>query len=364
MSVKNEHSRSFDHLLTHAPPSFNDGHYDMVPKRQRSNSVSGRLRSASDLEERGLIDRYQKGVLKDLIISGDEQLQRALDQYENGDPSELESLMAKGVFNRKGSMDLLEELDMDCLNVGPLGKSPATGPMHPQQGHSHPQQLDLDEIPFEASFGDDDIGGGGFNDPLGHRGDQPGQQRHPSFEAFGNNLGGQRAGGCGGSFDGSGLGIGGGQMGMGGMDGSHGLANPFGFPDDILGKGKDGSGSPQFPSRMGDASVSSIGLGGHHHHHHHHHNHSHHHHHSNHHHHLDDMAGLDGLPQQQYIGSYSPEARRQRIDRFIEKRKRRVWTKKVKYDVRKNFADSRLRVKGRFVKKEDEELLRELIGMT
>ena len=50
--------------------------------------------------------------------------------------------------------------------------------------------------------------------------------------------------------------------------------------------------------------------------------------------------------------------------RFIEKRKRRVWTKKVKYDVRKNFADSRLRVKGRFVKKEDEELLRELIGMT
>lgn len=37
-----------------------------------------------------------------------------------------------------------------------------------------------------------------------------------------------------------------------------------------------------------------------------------------------------------------------------------MWTKKVKYDVRKNFADSRLRVKGRFVKKEDEELMREL----
>jgi len=50
--------------------------------------------------------------------------------------------------------------------------------------------------------------------------------------------------------------------------------------------------------------------------------------------------------------------------RFLEKRNRRVWTKKVKYDVRKNFADSRLRVKGRFVKKEDEELLRDLIGMT
>ena len=34
----------------------------------------------------------------------------------------------------------------------------------------------------------------------------------------------------------------------------------------------------------------------------------------------------------------------------------------MKYDVRKNFADSRLRVKGRFVKKEDEELLRELMS--
>ena len=36
-----------------------------------------------------------------------------------------------------------------------------------------------------------------------------------------------------------------------------------------------------------------------------------------------------------------------RIEKFIEKRGRRVWTKKVKYDVRKNFADSRLRVKVR-----------------
>ena len=31
----------------------------------------------------------------------------------------------------------------------------------------------------------------------------------------------------------------------------------------------------------------------------------------------------------------------------IQKRKNRVWTKKVKYDVRKNFADSRVRVKVR-----------------
>jgi hypothetical protein len=34
----------------------------------------------------------------------------------------------------------------------------------------------------------------------------------------------------------------------------------------------------------------------------------------------------------------------------------------MQYDVRKNFADSRLRVKGRFVKKEDEELMRDVPG--
>lgn len=65
-----------------------------------------------------------------------------------------------------------------------------------------------------------------------------------------------------------------------------------------------------------------------------------------------------------WIGSYSPDSRKMRIDRFLSKRTQRVWTKSVKYDVRKNFADSRLRVKGRFVKKEDELLMRELMSLT
>lgn len=56
-----------------------------------------------------------------------------------------------------------------------------------------------------------------------------------------------------------------------------------------------------------------------------------------------------------FVGIYSPEDRKSRIMRFLEKRKRRMWTKKVKYDVRKNFADSRVRVKGRFVKKQEED---------
>lgn len=57
------------------------------------------------------------------------------------------------------------------------------------------------------------------------------------------------------------------------------------------------------------------------------------------------------------IGIYGPEERKARITRFLEKRRNRVWAKKVKYDVRKNFADSRVRIKGRFVKKEDEAAL-------
>lgn len=34
------------------------------PKRFRAGSISGRLRTASDLEEIGFIDKNQKGILK------------------------------------------------------------------------------------------------------------------------------------------------------------------------------------------------------------------------------------------------------------------------------------------------------------
>ncbi|KAG5192536.1 CCT motif-domain-containing protein [Tribonema minus] len=63
------------------------------------------------------------------------------------------------------------------------------------------------------------------------------------------------------------------------------------------------------------------------------------------------------------VGAYSPESRRRRVQRFMEKRHHRIWTKTVKYDVRKNFADTRMRVKGRFVKKDDEALLREVMAL-
>lgn len=53
------------------------------------------------------------------------------------------------------------------------------------------------------------------------------------------------------------------------------------------------------------------------------------------------------------IGIYLPEARRARIAKFHSKRKMRIWRKRIKYDCRKKLADSRPRIKGRFVKRSD-----------
>jgi len=59
-----------------------------------------------------------------------------------------------------------------------------------------------------------------------------------------------------------------------------------------------------------------------------------------------------------YVGAYSPAERRARIARFHAKRARRVWKKRVRYDARKSIACKRVRVKGRFVKKEEESLMK------
>lgn len=71
--------------------------------------------------------------------------------------------MDRGVLNRKSSLDLLEDLDMGFLNVGPLGKLKEEAHLGKEVGvklvglfcYFPVQQFDLDEIPFEASFGDD-----------------------------------------------------------------------------------------------------------------------------------------------------------------------------------------------------------------
>lgn len=53
---------------------------------------------------------------------------------------------------------------------------------------------------------------------------------------------------------------------------------------------------------------------------------------------------------------YSRDERAMKLQRYREKRARRVWNKRVLYQVRKTFADGRPRVGGRFIKKTDEQL--------
>ena len=279
-------------------------------------------------------------------------------------------------------MDLLEDLDLNFLQVGNQEKSPAPGqsvsdlgvgqPVDvlagviggAKGGKGGPYELNLDDLPFETSFEDEEAPGRGRSDSVGSNnsaadarrllgsggtppspsmlGRTPPDPFHSSFEE--KSMWGIEGRG---SF--------GGRSGSIAIPGASGLKirSSRNIPD-LIEPGLDG------PSRMGDKAVavqqsmsasSSVGVGG-----------------------AAEAAAGAGAGggaaaagdtnKAGYIGAYSPDARKKRIQRFLEKRKKRVWTKKVKYDVRKNFADSRMRVKGRFVKKEDEELLRELMSIT
>ena len=60
------------------------------------------------------------------------------------------------------------------------------------------------------------------------------------------------------------------------------------------------------------------------------------------------------------IGIYAPAERAAILIRFHGKRPRRNWQKKIRYNCRKNLADSRLRVKGRFVKRSEQDQLASL----
>lgn len=55
------------------------------------------------------------------------------------------------------------------------------------------------------------------------------------------------------------------------------------------------------------------------------------------------------------VGAYTKEERQAIIAKFRAKKMRRVWRKQIKYDCRKRLADTRPRVKGRFVSRKERE---------
>ena len=57
------------------------------------------------------------------------------------------------------------------------------------------------------------------------------------------------------------------------------------------------------------------------------------------------------------IGTITVEERREKVRKYLEKRKNRVFKKRISYACRKRVADSRIRVKGRFVTKEQASVL-------
>jgi hypothetical protein len=446
-------------MSANLPDRNRSNSYEYQPKRVRKGSISGRLRTASDLEELGYIDRTQKGMIKDLIISGDTQLQMLMDKYEQGDGHELLALIKDGYLSmRKPSIELIEGLDFDFINAlrdddeehndggffadldaefgttdipaytstnrkDQTGATSATKTDEAAdllQNHSRSRRASLDALLLHNFIFDDHVGQLPSGDDFflhdyGVHGDGIGG----SNDVF-NDLFQQFSSAAGGGGEGNGAPGGGSNIDLSAyaqhaatlQHGKHMIPTgpknaplsvggamhpnkgngpavaagtssskkhpgatvaPGSFPNPhgsyVYNSGHTSSGNHVYaptptpgypyntnlgtlpnPNILPNNNNGSYGLGS-----------------------QGQMqpgmsvsaSAMNAAAQRPsgFIGAYSPEQRRQRIEKFLEKRARRVWSRKVKYDVRKNFADSRLRIKGRFVKKEDEDMMRELMNM-
>jgi len=505
------HTASTGLLLSHTPPttlgtSYETSHFG---KRARSGSVSGRLRSASEyLEDKGLLDRNTKGILKDLIIIGDEELQQALDRYEDGDPSQLEHMISSGALQNRlpQDLDILGDFTLDFLTVhddaddhaisdeavAALGIAAGGGKTTTTDDYatddyeralrsasdpkmasrpSKPQQSQKGTGSYATMAYDDGIGDLDFaGEFVSEQTDDYMQLQHPPLSHYGGGISGSKQTSAAGSptetnttmssdyerrmrsnslFSallndepdriGSNThqhtsipeddALGGHSAAPAGSGGSkngertdnekygwwmnRGSREATGMDEYESSSPGDSKGIRILPPKQRTASsphLSGIGAS------------------------LaaseassppeaakprqtrkyekgkkekdstskpgrkkkEDMKHEDaierehipgsGMPRslsdpnlirthdsfglvsverpEGWVGAYSPDSRKVRIERFLEKRNRRVWSKTIKYDVRKNFADSRLRVKGRFVRKEDELLMRELMSLT
>ena len=115
------YSKDLSELMRHTPPTWSPTSYENTTylKRPRAGSISGRLRSVSDLEELGVITHAQKGNLKNLIISGTSpEVSHALDMFEGGENKQIQELVGRGYLDQQFEIDLLNELDTDFLGVG------------------------------------------------------------------------------------------------------------------------------------------------------------------------------------------------------------------------------------------------------
>lgn len=474
-------------IVAHTPPtqmgtSYENSHFG---KRMRAGSISGRLRSASYLEDKGVISQEQKAILRDLIIAGDNSVQGAIDKYEAGDASVLEDMIRSGALLSKSSdVDLLGDLDLEFLNVhggggdddghegmlfgimddfdgeGNTTKSnaieggeyndrqtvdgigdlefngyfpnscissarQAAGIVNSNSQNTHAEQpiivhsksrensIDCLEVhrtranslAFPGMLLDDANLDDGAQITFGRWMDkivplQPHtmqiMQRTPSVQVAPtqqkltapNSIGVSRnrnvlkptqvSSECNdlmASKSRRGKSYSAAQAATASsthkvnrpkvkkekikkkpsakerkesrerkshskmkdmMESINGGGNTVLTGDDNVTKGGPTTGQGR-PRSMSDPSLSVR---------------------------LDDHGLLHVNGPEGWVGAYSPDSRQLRIRRYMEKRNHRVFKKVVKYDVRKNFADSRLRVKGRFVKKEDEMLMRELMSLT